>query len=101
MENGQLMAKMPAQTALLDAVNAIMMVPPVLPAQPTTICQEPHVLTVLMANMHLLDQLMHLHVSLVRMPTVPLVAQATPPESVPSVTKVNSPYQANVLIVEI
>lgn len=100
MESTQLVAKTSAQPALLDAVNAIMTVPPVLLAQPITICHQVHVLTAVTANMHLLDQLTFLHASLVWMPTVSIVAQETP-ESALFVKKVNSPYQAFARTVEI
>jgi len=49
----------------------------------------------------LLNQLTHLHASLVRMKTVCVVVQETPPESVLSVRIINSPLQAFARIVPI
>lgn len=87
MENTQLLAKTSAQPAPLDALNATQMVPPVLPAQPITICQEPHAVIAVLASTHLLDQPILLHALLVRTQTVTFVAQPTPPESVLNVKK--------------
>jgi len=93
MENTRLMARMFAQLALPDALNAIMLVF-VLLARPITICQEAHAQLVTLAPMHLLNQPNHLHASLVRMKNVSIVAQPTPPENVPFVKKECSPLQA-------
>jgi len=93
MENTQLMARMFAQLALLDALNVIMLVF-VLLARPIIICQEAHAQLVPLVSTHLLNQLTQLHVSLVRMKIVSLVAQPTLPESVPFVKKQCSPLQA-------
>jgi len=92
MENTQLMARMFAQLALLDALNVIMLVFVPL-ARPITICQETHALLVPLVTMHLLNQLNQLHASLVRMQIVSLVAQPTPPESVPFVKNQCTPLQ--------
>lgn len=101
MEPTQLLASMSAQVALLDAVNAMQMVLPVLPVKSTTICHQPHVFHVVKANMHLLDQLTQLHASLVWMKTVSLVVQVTPLESVPYVKNKSSPLQAFARIAQI
>jgi len=94
------MVQTSAQNADLDAVNAIPIVSAVF-AQPITICHQAHAKLVMKANMHLLDQLTHLHASLVRMKNVSPVAQPTPLASVPSVKNRNSPYQVFARIAKI
>jgi len=101
MEHTQLIAKISAQAAPLDAVNAKLMVPLVLLARPISIYQDPHAHPVPLVTMRLLNQLIPLHALLVRMKAVLLVVQVTPQESVPSVMKANSPLQVFARIAQI
>jgi len=69
-------------SALPPDVRLVLMQPHV-PSVSKTIMEVVLVLLVLMVYTHLLNQLPHLHVSLVLMTTVKLVALVTPPQNVP------------------
>jgi len=70
------------KSALPPDVRLVLMQPHV-PSVSKTIMEVVLVLLVLMVYTHLLNQLPHLHVSLVLMTTVKLVALVTPPQNVP------------------
>jgi len=75
-----------AQPAINPALHAVELRPPVSHAQPVPICQDPHAQLVALANMPLLSQFPHLHVSVARKPTVRLVLHPRCPALVPLVT---------------
>jgi len=79
------MVKTNAQLAINHALHAVELRPPVSHAQPVPICQDPHAQLVALANMLLLSQHPHLHVSVARKPTVRLVLHPLISKHVPLV----------------